>query len=82
MTLGEFGSQCVLVRVAVTKPSQGLFYFKVADTPLMFAIFRAYNDWHAEFCRTDTARLKGIAMITLDDVQDGIKELERKAGER
>ena len=34
-------------------PSQGLFYFKVADTPLMSAIFRAYNDWLAEFCRTD-----------------------------
>jgi hypothetical protein len=31
-------------------PSQGLFYFKVADTPLMSAIFRAYNDWLADFC--------------------------------
>jgi predicted TIM-barrel fold metal-dependent hydrolase len=61
----------------VLYPSQGLFYFKLADTPLMSAIFRAYNDWLAEFCRTDPARLKGIAMINLDDVQDGIKELER-----
>ena len=60
-------------------PSQGLFYFKVADTQLMSAIFRAYNDWLAEFCRTDPERLKGIAMINLDDVQDGIKELERTA---
>ena len=33
----------------------------------------------ADFCRTDPARLKGIAMINLDDVQDGIKELERAA---
>jgi predicted TIM-barrel fold metal-dependent hydrolase len=63
----------------VLYPSQGLFYFKVADTPLMSAIFRAYNDWLAEFCRTDPARLKGIAMINLDDVQDGIKELQRTA---
>src|SRR6516225_4962949 len=60
-------------------PSQGLFYFKVADPALMSAIFRAYNDWLAEFCRTDPTRLKGIAMINLDDVQDGIKELERAA---
>ena len=52
----------------VLYPSQGLFYFKVADPPLMSAIFRAYNDWLAEFCRTDPARLKGIAMINLDDV--------------
>jgi predicted TIM-barrel fold metal-dependent hydrolase len=63
----------------VLYPSQGLFYFKVADAALMSAIFRAYNDWLAEFCRTDPARLKGIAMINLDDVQDGIKELQRTA---
>jgi hypothetical protein len=60
-------------------PLQGLFYFKVANTALMSAILRAYNDWLAEFCRTDPARLKGIAMINLDDVEDGIKELERAA---
>jgi predicted TIM-barrel fold metal-dependent hydrolase len=63
----------------VLYPSQGLFYFKVADTLLMSAIFRAYNDWLADFCRTDPARLKGIAMVNLDDVQEGIKELERAA---
>lgn len=63
----------------VLYPSQGLFYFKVADSGLMSAIFRAYNDWLAEFCRTDPARLKGIAMINLDDVRDAIGELERAA---
>jgi len=63
----------------VIYPSQGLFYFKIADTGLMSAIFRAYNDWLAEFCRTDPARLKGIAMINLDDIEDGIAELERAA---
>ncbi len=63
----------------VLYPSQGLFYFKVADTPLMSAIFRAYNDWLADFCSADPARLKGIAMINLDDVQDGIREIERAA---
>src|SRR5262250_2880199 len=63
----------------VLYPSQGLFYFKVVDPLLMSAIFRAYNDWLAEFCRTDPSRLKGIAMINLDDVRDGITELERAA---
>jgi methionine synthase II (cobalamin-independent) len=53
----------------------------VADTPLMSAIFRAYNDWLAEFWRTDAARLKGIAMINLDDVPDAIKEEEVKLPE-
>jgi predicted TIM-barrel fold metal-dependent hydrolase len=70
-----------LDRVAgeVLYPSQGLFYFKVADPALMSAIFRAYNDWLADFCSVDRFRLKGIAMINLDDVQEGIRELERTA---
>jgi predicted TIM-barrel fold metal-dependent hydrolase len=63
----------------VLYPSQGLFYFRIADPALMSAIFRAYNDWLAEFCRTDPARLKGIAMINLDDVALAIEELERTA---
>jgi predicted TIM-barrel fold metal-dependent hydrolase len=63
----------------VLYPSQGLFYFKVADPSLMSAIFRAYNDWLAEFCRTDPLRLKGIAMVNLDDVEEGRRELERAA---
>ena len=63
----------------VLYPSQGLFYFKIADSELLSAVFRAYNDWLSEFCRTNPDRLKGMAMISLDDVQGGIKELERSA---
>jgi predicted TIM-barrel fold metal-dependent hydrolase len=63
----------------VLYPSQGLFYFRIADSALMSAIFRAYNDWLAEFCRTDPSRLKGIAMVNLDNVAEGIEELERAA---
>ena len=63
----------------VLYPSQGLFYFRIKDGALMSAIFRAYNDWLAEFCATDPARLKGIAMVNLDDVEDGLRELERTA---
>jgi len=61
----------------VLYPSQGLFYFRVADSGLQAAIFRAYNDWLADFCRVDPSRLKGIAMISMDDVQAAIRELER-----
>src|SRR5262249_53233276 len=56
----------------VLYPSQGLFYFKVGDPALLSAVFRAYNDWLAEFCRVDPDRLKGIAMVNVDDVADGI----------
>jgi predicted TIM-barrel fold metal-dependent hydrolase len=63
----------------VLYPSQGFFYFKVADATLMSAIFCAYNDWLADFCCAGSARLKGIAMINLDDVPDAMSELERAA---
>jgi predicted TIM-barrel fold metal-dependent hydrolase len=63
----------------VLYPSQGLFYFRVADSALQAAIFRAYNDWLAEFCAVDPSRLKGIAMISLDDVPGAVRELERAA---
>ena len=63
----------------VLYPSQGLFYYKVADPLLFSAICRAYNDWLAEFCSVDTGRLKAIAMINVDDVMDAVGELERTA---
>ena len=64
---------------AILYPSNGLFLFKVADSPLRSAIFRAYNDWLAEFCQAHPDRLKGIAMVDVESVPDGIKELERAA---
>ena len=64
----------------VLYPSQGLFFFKVKDSALQSAIFRTYNDWLAEFCATHPGHLKGIAMVNLYDVGDGVAELERAAG--
>ena len=58
-------------------PSLGLLLFKVPDSELLSAMFRAYNDWLAEFCAAYPNRLKGVAMVNVDDVQDGIGELER-----
>jgi predicted TIM-barrel fold metal-dependent hydrolase len=36
-----------------------------------------YNDWLADFCSEDTGRLKGVAMLNLDDVESAVRELER-----
>ena len=44
----------------VLYPSQGLFYFRVADTPLMSAIFRAYNDWLADPRNARRAAVRGL----------------------
>ena len=64
----------------VLYPSQGLTLFRVPATDVLSAAFRAYNDYLAEFCAPYPDRLKGIAMINLDDVADGTLELERAAG--
>ena len=60
-------------------PSASSFYTRVADSELLTAIFRTYNDWLAEFCSPFPDRLKGIAMLNTDDVEVGVKELERCA---
>ena len=66
--------------VSILYPTEGLSLFcSVPDSELLSATFRAYNDWLAEFCAPFPDRLKGIAMVNLDDVQDGLSELERGA---
>ena len=61
-------------------PTTGLgLYRSVSDSELLTALFRAYNDWLAEFCQPYPDRLKGIAMINLDDLHSGVKELKRCA---
>ena len=66
------------VSAEVVYPTVGfLLYNVVEDGQLLSACFRTYNDWLAEFCRGCPDRLKGIALINLDDVQDGIRELQR-----
>ena len=68
------------VAAGLLYPSQGLTLFRVPATDVLSASFRAYNDYLAEFCRPYPDRLKGIAMINLDAVADGVEELQRAAG--
>jgi predicted TIM-barrel fold metal-dependent hydrolase len=63
----------------VLYPSQGLTVYRVPDGALLSAIFRAYNDWLADFCHAYPQRLKGIAMLNVDDPQDAASELQRAA---
>src|SRR5262245_59498187 len=63
----------------VVFPTLGLNLWRLQDGALLRAIFRAYNDWLADFCKPFPNRIKGIAPIVLDDVRAGVKELERVA---
>ena len=63
------------VAAEVVYPTVGfVLYNVVRDGELLSACFRAYNDWIAEFCNAHPQRLKGVALINLDDVQDGVAE--------
>jgi len=64
---------------ACLQPSQGLFWYRIPDGALLSAICRVYNDWIAEFCAPFPDRLKGIAMLNVDDVEEAADELERCA---
>jgi len=58
----------------------GLSAANIADPGLADAVCRAYNDWLAEFCAHAPSRLKGVALLPLQDVGLAVKELERAVG--
>lgn len=62
---------------SVLYPSQGLVLFAVPTSDLVTRAMAIYNDWIAEFCSHDPARLKGLAMLNVDDVDGAVAELER-----
>jgi predicted TIM-barrel fold metal-dependent hydrolase len=65
---------------SVLYPTEGLLLYTVADGPLLSAACRAYNDWVAEFCRAAPDRLKGVAMLNCDEVDEAVAELTRARG--
>ena len=67
------------IDVSIVYPTVGLLLYSVPDGELLTSILRTYNDWVAEFCSAVPKRLKGIAMLNVDVVQEGVKELERCA---
>lgn len=67
------------VQAEVLYTTLGMPLFQMDDADLQRACFRIYNDWVAEFISHNPKRLHAIALISLEDIQDGVKELERCA---
>ena len=67
------------VDVSIVYPTASISWFAVPDSDLVTAVFRAYNDWVADYCKPYPDRLKGIAMLNVDDVAESVTELERCA---
>ena len=65
--------------ISIIYPTVGVMVYGVEDSELLTEVCRCYNDWVAEFCGAIPSRLKGIAMLNVDDVGVGVKELERSA---
>lgn len=57
-------------------PSLGMNLFAMTDGPLQRACFHAYNGWLADYCSHDPSRLYGIGLISLEDLDLAVVDLE------
>ncbi len=66
----------------VLYPTLSLSLYALKDAGLQEACFRLYNDWLIEYCSADRNRLVGVPAISVYNVDNAVKELERcrKAG--
>ena len=60
----------------VLYPTLGMTTFSMPDGALQRACFTVYNDWLAEFCRYDPKRLYGIGLISLEEIDTAVKDVE------
>jgi predicted TIM-barrel fold metal-dependent hydrolase len=65
------------VSAEILYPTMGLRMFHLADARFQEALFAAYNDWIAEYCRASPGRLVGLPMISLYNVDHAVKEVGR-----
>src|SRR6266567_8330873 len=72
------------ISAEVLYPTLGYASYGVGDPALEEACTRVYNDWMIEFCDVAPDRLWGLGLISLWNIDNGIKELERckRAGMR
>ncbi len=66
---------------AIIQPTQGLSWYRMdpKESDLLSAICRGWNSYVADFCSVYPDRMKGIAMLNVDDPADACNELERCA---
>ncbi len=59
----------------VLYPSSSMHIFRHPDLDFQWACFRAYNRWLSEFCASHPDKLKGLALISLQDIETAVAEL-------
>ena len=65
------------VSAEVLYPTLGLTLFGLDDARLQEACFRVYNDWLIDYCQVAPDRLVGVPCISVYDIDQAVKELER-----
>jgi predicted TIM-barrel fold metal-dependent hydrolase len=63
----------------VLYPTHGMRLFSMQDAELQRACFGVYTDWIAQFAAHNRYRLVPLAPISLYDVRESVKEMERVA---
>jgi predicted TIM-barrel fold metal-dependent hydrolase len=69
------------IDVAVIYPTDELPLTVTSDAGFAGARARAYNDWLYDYCQVCPPRLKGIALVALQDVDGAIAEMRRAVTE-
>jgi len=62
---------------SVLYPSVASVIWGLDDAPAVRRLARIYNDWLAEWCSHDRGRLKGVAILDVDDPSEAVAELTR-----
>jgi len=65
------------IDTAMLYPTLGLYFWAVTDPRAAISLARAYNDWLAQYCAADPARLHGAAMVPWQSIEAAIAELRR-----
>ena len=65
------------VTAEVLYPTLGLRLYAMEDAEAQEACFQIANDWLIEYCKVAPDRLVGIPMISMFNLDNAIKELER-----
>ena len=58
-------------------PTTGLFIQGITERAPALALARAVNDWMADYCAHDPARLHGVGVIPVVDGEDALDEAQR-----
>ena len=77
LTLKAMDREGIDVAVMFRTALGSVIHVDAQDPAYTLALCRAFNDWLADFVKTDPKRLKGAAMLPFNDIPAAVKEAER-----